>query len=86
MPYDVDDAADNFIQEHGREAIGTAFCLAAKCFENHDSDGYERYFRIYVRLAQRSGMATTLFACHEQMSRQKSESNMTPAGDQFRSG
>lgn len=86
MPQDVDILADNFSREHGREAISAAFYLAAKYLEDHDSDGYERYFRIYICLAQRSGSARSLFAWHEQVSRQDSEANMTFASDRLGSG
>ena len=69
MPHEVNHLADDFIREHGREAISLAFRLAAKCLQNQDSDGYERYFQIYVRLAQRSGRAGALSAWHGQASR-----------------
>ncbi len=72
MPQDVDFLADNFSREHGREAINAAFCLAAKCLEEGDRDGCERYFQIYVRLAQRSGRAESLSAWHAQVARQSS--------------
>ena len=79
MPHDVDHLADDFLREHGREAISLAFQLAAKCLENHDGDGYERYFQIYVRLAQRSGRAGALSAWHEQASRPESDNDRTVA-------
>ena len=82
MPQDLDLLADKFSREHGRDAIGTAFHLAAKSLEEHDAEGYERYFRIYVRLAQRSGNASVLSAWHEQMSRQESEVNLSFASAQ----
>ena len=75
MPHNFENLADDFIREHGREAIGLAFHLAAECLEDHDGDGYERYFQIYVRLARRSGKAGALSAWHEQASRQESDSS-----------
>ncbi|HXS05361.1 MAG TPA: hypothetical protein VN723_01120 [Rhizomicrobium sp.] len=82
MPHEIDRLADNFIGEHGCEAISLAFHLAAKCLQNQDSEGYERYFQIYVRLVQRSGRAGALSAWHEQVSRQEFDNNRpSPSGN-----
>jgi hypothetical protein len=68
MDQSLDNLANNYIHEYGRDSIAAAFQQAAKCLENQDYAGYERHFRIYVRLAQRSGFARELSRCHRDVS------------------